>query len=60
MHMLGEGNQGDAEVIGKYGFGQQNNEGQKVVDFAKSGDMAVMNTYYMKKAEHRITYKSGG
>ena len=56
---VGEGNQGDAEVMGKYGFGQWNDESQKVVDFAKSGDMAVVNTYYMKKAEYRITYKSG-
>ena len=56
---VGEGNQGDAEVVGKYGFGQRNDEGQKVVDFAKSGDMAVVNTYCMKKAKHRITYKSG-
>ena len=56
---VGEGNQGDAEVMGKCGFEQRNDEGQKVVDFAKSGDMAVVNTYYMKKAEHRITYKSG-
>ena len=56
---VGEGNQGDAEVMGKHGFGQRNDEGQKVVDFAKSGDMAVVNTYYMKKAEHSITHKSG-
>ena len=32
---VGEGNQGDAEVLGKYGFGQKNDEGQKVVDFAE-------------------------
>ena len=56
---MGEGNQGDVEVMGKYGFGQWNDEGQKVVDFAKSGDMAVVNIYHMKKAEHRLTYKSG-
>ena len=43
---VGEGNQGDAEVMRKYGFGQRNDEGQKMVDFAKSGDMAVVNTYY--------------
>ena len=33
---VGEGNQGGAEVMGKYGFGQRNDEGQKMVDFAKS------------------------
>ena len=56
---VGEGNQDDAEVMRKYEFGQRNDEGQKVVDFAKSGDITVVNTYDMKKAEHRITYKSG-
>ena len=31
-----------------------------VVDFAKRMDLAVVNTYFKKKDEHRVTYKSGG
>ncbi|MCJ8749168.1 hypothetical protein PDJAM_G00173260 [Pangasius djambal] len=31
-----------------------------VVDFAKRMDMAVVNTYFQKREEHRVTYKSGG
>ena len=57
---IGEGNQGDEEVMGKYGFGTRNEEGQRVVDFAKSINLAIANTYYVKKENHRITYKSGG
>ena len=57
---VGEGNQGDEEVIGKYGAKERNTEGQMVVDFAKRMGMAVVNTYFTKKEEHRITYKSGG
>ena len=30
------------------------------VDFAKSMDLAAVNTYFKKKDEHRVTYKSGG
>ncbi|KAI5628038.1 hypothetical protein C0J50_8276 [Silurus asotus] len=31
-----------------------------VVDFAKRMEMAVVNTYFKKKEDHRVTYKSGG
>ncbi|KAG2459970.1 CFDP2 protein, partial [Polypterus senegalus] len=48
---VGEGNSGDEE---------RNEGGQRIVDFAKRMDMAVVNTYFKKKEEHRVTYKSGG
>ncbi|KAK3538494.1 hypothetical protein QTP86_006194 [Hemibagrus guttatus] len=51
---------GDEEVMGKFGVKQRNLEGQMVVDFAKRIDMAVVNTYFQKREEHRVTYKSGG
>ncbi|KAI5624691.1 hypothetical protein C0J50_15497 [Silurus asotus] len=57
---VGEGNRGDEEVIGRYGFKERNVEGQMVVDFAKRMEMAVVNTYYKKKDGHKVTYKSGG
>ncbi|KAK3554289.1 hypothetical protein QTP70_020155 [Hemibagrus guttatus] len=57
---VGEGNTGDEEVMGKYGVKERNLEGQMVVDFAKRMDMAVVNTYFQKREEHRVTYKSGG
>ncbi|KAK3537495.1 hypothetical protein QTP70_012125 [Hemibagrus guttatus] len=56
---VGEGNRGD-EVMGKFGVKERNLEGQMVVDFAKRMDMAVVNTYFQKREEHRVTYKSGG
>ncbi|KAK3565756.1 hypothetical protein QTP86_015017 [Hemibagrus guttatus] len=55
----GEGNTGDEEVMGKFGVKERNLEGQMVVDFAKRMDMAVVNTYFQKREEHRVTYKSG-
>ncbi|KAK3560676.1 hypothetical protein QTP86_014527 [Hemibagrus guttatus] len=53
------GNTGDEEVMGKFGVKERNLEGQMVVDFAKRMDMAVVNTYFQKREEHRVTYKSG-
>ncbi|KAK3545181.1 hypothetical protein QTP70_001769 [Hemibagrus guttatus] len=57
---VGEGNRGDEEVMGKFGVRERNLEGQMVVDFAKRMDMAVVNTYFQKREEHRVTYKTGG
>ncbi|KAK3528569.1 hypothetical protein QTP70_003743 [Hemibagrus guttatus] len=56
---VGEGNTGDEEVMGKFEVKERNLEGQMVVDFAKRMDMAVVNTYFQKREEHRVTYKSG-
>ncbi|KAG2463054.1 CFDP2 protein, partial [Polypterus senegalus] len=57
---VGEGNSGDEEVMGRYGVKERNEGGQRIVDFAKRMDMAVVNTYFKKREEHKVTYKSGG
>ena len=56
---VGEGNIRDKEIMGRYGAGTRNKEGLMVVNFAKRMDLAVVNTYFKKKDEHRVTYKSG-
>ena len=57
---VGKGNIGDEEIMGRYGAGTRNKEGSMVVDFAKRMDLEIVNTYFKKKDEHRVTYKSGG
>ena len=46
--------------MGRYAAGTRNKEGSMVVDFAERMDLAIVNTYFKKKDEHRVTYKSGG
>ena len=57
---VGEGNSGDENVMGRYGDKARNAERQMVVDFATRMEMAVVNTYFKKREEHRVTYKIGG
>ena len=57
---VGEGNNGDKECMGRHGLGKRNNEGQAVVDFDKRRELAITNTYFLKKPAHRVTYSSGG
>ena len=52
---VGSGNVGDERVMGTHGFGERNAEGQMIVDFASRMEMAVLNTYFDKREEHRVT-----
>ena len=42
------------------GYGQRNREGEKILEMMESLDMALENTFFDKKEEHIIIYKSGG
>ena len=46
--------------MGKYDSGTRNREGSMVVDYPKRMDLVIVNTYFKKKDEHRVTYKSDG
>ena len=44
-----------------FGFGRANAEGRRVMDFAMSFfDLAIANTFFRKREEHYIAYKSEG
>ena len=48
---VNEGNRGDEEVMGRFGFKERNLVGQMVVAFAKSKEIAAVNTYIQKRQE---------
>lgn len=54
--MDGDGYEG---YHGGFGYGEQNKEGETILEFAASHNLAVVNTFFQKKNEHLITYKSG-
>ena len=45
--------------MGRYSAGTRNKAESMVADFAKM-DLAIVNTYFKKKDEHRVTYKGNG
>ena len=56
---VGKGNIENEEIMGSYGTGRRNKEESMVVHFAKRMNLAIVNTYFKKKHEHRVTSKSG-
>ena len=45
---------------GKLMIGMKNEEGERVLEMAQTYDLALLNTFFEKKEEHLITFKSGG
>jgi len=46
-------------IHGSKGFGDRNEEGERILECAESLDLAITNTFFEKREEHLITYKSG-
>ena len=47
------------DVMGLYGFGDRNDEGEMVLNMCKNHRLRVLNNLFEKEREKRITYKSG-
>ena len=45
-------------VHGRYEFGDRNEAGRNILDFAVAYDLILANTYFKKRDEHSITFKS--
>ena len=50
---------GFPEVHGGMGYGTRNEDGERLLEYCESLELALTNTYFTKKDEHKITYKSG-
>lgn len=47
-------------VHGNFGYGTYNNQGRDILELMISINMKITNTFFQKRKEHLITYKSGG
>ncbi|ESO11932.1 hypothetical protein HELRODRAFT_167026 [Helobdella robusta] len=56
---VGEKTDGFDTVHGGFGYGERNEDGNRILEFAESHGFCSLNTYHRKRLEHLITYKSG-
>ncbi|KAK3878870.1 hypothetical protein Pcinc_016500 [Petrolisthes cinctipes] len=56
---IGRDNGGYEEVMGGYGIGQRNEEGEQMLQLCQKHNLRIWNTWFMKREEHLITFKSG-
>ena len=47
------------EIMGPFGFGNRNAEGEMLLNMCKNQNVRVANTYFRKDPEKLITYRSG-
>ena len=45
---------------GNHGYGDRNEEGERLLDFAEPRRLFIANTNFMKQESHLVTYASGG
>ena len=57
---VGRDTGGYEDVLGLYGYGERNAEGTNLLDICKNQRLRILNTYFKKEQEKRITYKAGG
>ena len=46
-------------IHGGWGVGEKNEEGERVTDFAMAFDLSIGNTFFEKRSNYLVTYKSG-
>ncbi|KAH1257082.1 Craniofacial development protein 2 [Glycine max] len=57
---VGSVDRGFEGVHGGFGLGEMNGEGKSILEFSEALDLSIANTWFKKREEHLITYKSGG
>ena len=56
---VGTSRYGFDSVHGGFGFGERNESGNSILDFALSYDLILANTWFRKRESHLITFRSG-
>ena len=54
------GNVKDSKIIGNYGLGEQNERGQRLIEFCNENNMVIMNTWFQQLLCRLYTWKSPG
>ncbi|KAL6564528.1 hypothetical protein OROMI_015978 [Orobanche minor] len=57
---VGVSRDGFESVHGGFGFGDRNEAGNGILDFALAYDLGIMNTWFEKRDSHLVTYRNGG
>ncbi|KAL6575803.1 hypothetical protein OROHE_000784 [Orobanche hederae] len=57
---VGVSRDGFESVHGGFGFGDRNEAGNDILDFALAYDLGIMNTWFEKRDSHLVTYRNGG
>ncbi|XP_047482156.1 uncharacterized protein LOC125034448 [Penaeus chinensis] len=57
---VGSGNIGAEEVMGRHGYGERNDQGDKILSIVGMFGLVVANTYFSKPEAEKVTYSSGG
>lgn len=56
---MGKASGGYGRVHGGYGFRVRNKAGKTIIEFAMAYDLIIANTYFKKRDENLVTFKSG-
>ena len=51
---------GEEECMGNFGWGVRNREGKQLVELLVRNGLAVAGSFFQKRDNHKITYRSGG
>src|SRR6476469_11239951 len=56
--VVGEGKEDG--VVGKFGLGKRNDRGERLIEFCKSQNLVITNTWFEQEKSRRYTWKSPG
>src|SRR6476619_5370872 len=56
--VVGEGK--EDRVVGKFGLGKRNDKGERLIEFCKSQNLVITNTWFEQEKRRRYTWKSPG
>ena len=57
---IGANREGFTEIMGPYGYGNKNREGETILEFCKNQNLRILNSFFKKDKNKTVTYVSGG